>query len=362
MEETYHENEAPDPLGWNLIGLLDHKGGIGNAARTNIEALSQIVGTSRKISFPSARWQAQDAGKVPAIHGRNYLHFNPCTCPAKHLRDQEWFAKGQNIGFWAWETTEAPAYWRNYQKHLRQIWVPSEFVRQALLGTGFTIPIKVIPHAITPQPQHAFPAAGEPLTFMVQFDPHSRLARKRPDLSLKAIQQAAMRSGEKIKIIIKTHRGADLEFTSYRNIEVELIDEWLSDAQMDALWRKVDILVSLNRGEGFGLPLVEAMARGIPVVATWWGATKEYMKVANSCPVNVEKLEACSESGDDYFKTGEWALPDAERATVEIMWAMENIRSGMWERFGMPAARAEANRFSLEAMRQRMKAAIEDLC
>jgi glycosyltransferase involved in cell wall biosynthesis len=50
--------------------------------------------------------------------------------------------------------------------------------------------------------------------------------------------------------------GESLEITGY-----------LDDARLDALMRGADVLAHVSRYEGFGLVVVEAMARGVPVVA-----------------------------------------------------------------------------------------------
>ena len=46
----------------------------------------------------------------------------------------------------------------------------------------------------------------------------------------------------------------------------------VSDAELHAYYRQADLYVSLSRHEGFGVPLVEAMAHGIPVAAWPTGA------------------------------------------------------------------------------------------
>lgn len=340
--------------------MIDHKGGIGNAARANVKALAGISHIARTISFPSARYKFP--WDIPAIHGRNYLHWNPCSIDMDSLRPCAWFRKAKNIGYWAWETDEAPAGWMPYDAEMSQIWVPSEFVRSALIKTGFQTPIFVIPHAIEPQAQHRYPKESEPITFLIQFDGHSRLARKRPDLSLKAIMEAALQSKERVKIIVKCHHADPntLQLAEYPGIEIELIHGWKTPAEMKALWEQVDILVSLNRGEGFGLPMVEAMARGVAVVATSWGAAAEYMSQHNSYPVAPLKLEKCDISKDAYFKTGRWALPDVDAATRQIIFAMEEIRTGRIH-LTAAAARLTAGEFSEAAMISKMKAALKKL-
>lgn len=353
--------DEPDPKGWNLIGMIDHRGGIGNAARANIRALKMLTKPRRIISFPSAHYP--NPADLPAIHGHNYLHFNPCSRPIADLEGLPWFKDKINVGFWAWETTEAPARWLKYDRHMSQIWVPSHFVKGALERTGFKAPVFVIPHAIEPQPLHVYPTdRRQPLTFLVQFDGHSRFERKRPDLSIRAITSAALNAGENVRIIVKCHHddGSKLALAEHTQVKIELQSKWLAPEQMEALWGRTDVFVSLNRGEGFGLPMVEAMSRGIAVVATAWGGSCDYMEPANSFPVTAERLEAAADSGDLYFKTGLWAKPCMEQAVHHIEQAMRQIRNGEIQKKAQ-AARATADRFSFENMRIQMEQAMKAL-
>lgn len=360
IDPTVIDPRAADPKGWNLIGMIDHQGGIGNAARENIRALKELTMPHRVISFPSAHYC--NPADLPAIHGINYLHFNPRNRLIEELERLPWFTEGQNIGYWAWETTQAPVSWLRYDRYMSQIWVPSQFVKEALEATGFKTPVIVIPHAIEPRPAHKYVKDGRPITFLIQYDGHSRIHRKRPDLSLRAITSAALELNESVRIIVKCHHddGASLVLEEHAGVKVELISKWLSAVEMEKLWEGVDCFVSLNRGEGFGLPMVEAMARGIAVVATAWGGSCDYLADVNSFPVTAEKLEPAVHSGDAYFKTGYWALPCLEHGVHQVKAAIRIIRGGdvpLWRL--QDFAIATAGLFSFDAMRDRMQIAIE---
>ena len=56
-----------------------------------------------------------------------------------------------------------------------------------------------------------------------------------------------------------------------RGYPVEYIDRSLTEAEMAGLYAACDCLVHPFRGEGFGLPVVEAMACGLPAIVTGAG-------------------------------------------------------------------------------------------
>jgi len=62
---------------------------------------------------------------------------------------------------------------------------------------------------------------------------------------------------------------------------IELIHGRLSDEEMALLYKnpKVKAFVSLTHGEGYGLPLLEAAACGLPVIATNWSGHLDFLNI-----------------------------------------------------------------------------------
>jgi glycosyltransferase involved in cell wall biosynthesis len=57
----------------------------------------------------------------------------------------------------------------------------------------------------------------------------------------------------------------------------------VADVHMPALYRSAHVLLAPNRGEGWGLPIVEALASELPVIATGWGGVHEYLQSDHAC-------------------------------------------------------------------------------
>lgn len=73
-----------------------------------------------------------------------------------------------------------------------------------------------------------------------------------------------------------------------------LIHDTFSDEQMWALYKhpQIDALVSFTHGECFGLPLLEAHAAGLPVVATDWSGHTDFLRAKKGyLPVKYEMKE-----------------------------------------------------------------------
>jgi len=81
-----------------------------------------------------------------------------------------------------------------------------------------------------------------------------------------------------------------------------------------ALNERRGILVLPSKGEGFGLPLVEASAMTIPPIATKWGGMADGQVVDGETGylINVRKMEPVTAL---ITSTGRWAMIDEEELT-----------------------------------------------
>lgn len=68
-----------------------------------------------------------------------------------------------------------------------------------------------------------------------------------------------------------------------------ILDEDLSSAEMAALYRSCDLLLHPYRGEGFGMPVLEARACGLPVLATRGGSTDDFIEADEAGIAAVRK-------------------------------------------------------------------------
>ena len=130
---------------------------------------------------------------------------------------------------------------------------------------------------------------------------------------------------------------------------IEVLADDLDDEGLAALYRGCDVLVHPYRGEGFAMPVLEAMACGRPVLVTGGGPTDEFCPAAASwriparrepvAPVLLGDLQAASEA---------WMLEPDRDALVRLLREAAADRDGRRARGA--AARAAAEGYGLDAI------------
>jgi len=142
---------------------------------------------------------------------------------------------------------------------------------------------------------------------------------------LKAFEQA-FRGRADVTLAFKTGHATQPEAIAARDElsrraiddgRIVLIEQQLTDAEMESLLVSADVYVSLHRSEGLGLGMMESMALGVPVIATGWSGNMDFMDDQNSIPVPFSMAPITGAYLHEY-RTVErrlrWAEPDIEVA------------------------------------------------
>lgn len=124
---------------------------------------------------------------------------------------------------------------------------------------------------------------------------------------------------------------------------IYVIDTHIAQIDLPRLYRSADAFVMPSRGEGWGRPIVEAMAMALPVIATNWSGPTEYLSEENSYPLSVDRMSKVIEGP---FKGHLWAEPSVDRLRV----LMRHVRNNMEEAKvkGRKGREDMINRFSPE--------------
>lgn len=110
---------------------------------------------------------------------------------------------------------------------------------------------------------------------------------------------------------------------------VEILPRGVPQSRLPALLNAMDAFVLPSRGEGWGRPHVEAMAMGLPIIATNWSGPTEFMTEENGYPVALDYGDDGTGDGlveidEGAFKGHRWAAPSVE----SLRGAMRSVVEG----------------------------------
>jgi glycosyltransferase involved in cell wall biosynthesis len=180
-------------------------------------------------------------------------------------------------------------------KEFKQVAVPSEFCKR-VLSRQFPDNEFYVIHAHIPQPKE------KPYTFYHIgniMDPRKKF---------RDILQAFARLNEpNTRLVVKatSNQAVQIQFP-----RVEVINDMLSEEDMDTLHNRCDCYVGFSHSEGVGMGAVEAAMRDKPVIITNYGGAPEYIKTPYTIDCGLQELER-----DDFlFKKGMvWGEPNFDQ-------------------------------------------------
>lgn len=306
-----------------VSGFFDEGFGIGRAGDATIAGL-------RNGGYEPLRHDLRPTLQADGFRSRSLfpdqpggtwiLHCNPPEAMVALSRLREENTKHRyRIGYWAYELPKAPKAWDRISRLFDEIWVPSEFVG---LSLNTTTAIRVIPHYVPPKPMTADKQSEVRIGAGGDF--RSSADRKNLRATLEIYAEAFPKPTPKQCLVLKTkniseHGGTHLERRLLDRPDITVIDSDLSEDAMNALVSSFDIYLSPHRSEGFGLVLLEAMAQGIPALATGWSGNLEFMADVPELLLDYS-LVPVRDSAGIYAREGSqvWAEPIIQNAAAKL--------------------------------------------
>jgi hypothetical protein len=259
----------------------------------------------------------------------------------------------RKVGFTMLEVDGFPPEWVRQANRMDEVWVPSEFNARGFRESGLKRPVSVIPLGVDPDYFHpgvrGFPNPAGEFVFLSSFEWGER---KEPWLLLKVFNDEFM-AGEPVRLVCKIinkdpqvhvrQEIAKLRLKESGGKVSFLFNREFPYYQLGSFYRSADCYVSTGRGEGWDMPLMEAMACGLPSIATDWGAHTEFVHEGIAYLLRVRKtIPAVAKC--PYYEGFSWADPDPEHLRHLLRRVYEN--RGEAAARGAAAAREMAQRWT----------------
>jgi len=242
------------------------------------------------------------------------------------------------------ETDICSKSWVEACQRMDHVIVPSEFSKKCLVNSGLKSKrVTVIPESYIDSCDEApidleFPFETQDNYLMFgQMSGDYETDRKNTATTLALFCDLFKHNGD-VGLIVKTNNGGnstvDRQITrnKLKSIlkqvrkgpfpKVYFLHGYLNEKEVSSLYKhpKVKGLISLTHGEGFGLPLLEAAACGLPVCATNWSAHTEFLNMGDWTKLKgrIEPIPNRKIDGNVFVHGAKWANPDIQEARNTI--------------------------------------------
>ncbi|HWD93766.1 MAG TPA: glycosyltransferase [Verrucomicrobiae bacterium] len=255
----------------------------------------------------------------------------------RHAWPPDWTRpkNGKLVVVQPWEFGSLPEQWVRNLESVDEVWAPSEYVRRVYVDSGapaekvFVVPNGVDTEKFHPQATPMLLPTTKKFKFLFV---GGTIFRKGPDVLLKAYL-ANFTAADDVCLVIKDFGGRTVYAGQTFEARIRtaqalpnapkilyLNDEFPPES-LPGLYTACDCLVLPYRGEGYGLPVVEAMASGLPVMVTAGGATDDFVRDEFGFRIPAErKIFGAEISGMKLVKPG-WLLePDAAALGERMKW------------------------------------------
>lgn len=337
----FSKEALPAAATWRVEGVFDSSYSLAIVNRRLALALSDAgervsLYTYEQGENPQPAWHAvEEPERMQEMWQLGKLPHHPAVSLRNAwppvVRDMR--ARRRVLASYAWEETAFPVAFANeFNFTLDLITVVSRQTAQILRDAGISTPMAVVGNGvdhllgISPEPlPRALPAARFRFLHISSCFP-----RKGVDILLKSYGNA-FDINDDVALIIKTFPNPHndvaeqlkhLRHGNPRYPHVELIEDDWTPGQIASLYQSCHALVAPSRGEGFGLPIAEAILYRLPVIVTGWGGHLDFCTEENAWLINYTLQYADTHLG---LANSLWAEPDDAHLT-ELLQALPTLQ------------------------------------
>jgi glycosyltransferase involved in cell wall biosynthesis len=249
------------------------------------------------------------------------------------------YFKGTNIQWIVFESTRVPEIVMNTMLVSDLVWVPSEWGRQTLIANGMSSDqVDVVPEGVSTDLYH--PYFVRPANSVTRFLTLGKFEERKSHMETVLAWASAFGNDPDVELVIKTDHFVNVDskkqsldnFLSQLGLHnVRAIWDKADSESIVELYRSADVFVLPSKGEGWGLPIIEAAATGLPIITTFYSGQQQYLQHIQSSVLSVDyKLGGitCPEF-QHFYPTkdgnfGSWAKPAVESIAHALKTARKN--------------------------------------
>jgi len=320
------------------LNVFSHIGGnLGyNAhARGFVQGLFEIGIETKIVPWETLRNVKLD-NKMETAVKKSFMYDAPSVCLSYADSFYKFFGE-KRIGYTVWETTKLPTDWSKHINYLDEVWTVSKFCEETFKNSGIDIPIKIVREGVDTTVYNPFVNKIEeiPKNVFLFYSVFKWENRKSPEILIEAFAEEFDKK-EDVALLLNTHNPFIPNFNPYvalfqMNLPIHPpivpIGPFKTQAEMAKHYATANCFVLPTKGEAWGLPMIEAMACGTPVITTNWSGALEFMKKDYGWLIDVERMEMPEDRlfrGYEPRSGNEWAIPSKKHLKELMRYAFEN--------------------------------------
>jgi len=248
---------------------------------------------------------------------------------------------GTNIQWVVFESTRVPPTIMSTMLTADMVWVPSTWGKDVLIANGLdSVRCDVVPEGVDSGQFHPWHPPYDDGIFRYLLTGKYE-ERKSITETIDAWAQV-FGHDPTVELSIKTNHFENHEIKKQQIVEhitrldLKNVNVWygsIPENELATLYHRSNVFVLPSKGEGWGLPLIEAAASGLPIITTMWSGHTEFLNYITDSvvPVEFDMVPIDCPEYTFYYPTddnqwGEWAQPRINHIATGLIYARNNYQ------------------------------------